>query len=181
MHAQIDELAAALADAARAVRPEQLESRTPCDQFTVAELLGHLSGVLAGSERAARNLPQTAEAPEATPNAVADQAAKTAAAWADPAAYQGMTEFGPGEMPAQAAAAITLQELALHGWDLARATGRDFAVSEEAAQAVLGVVGQIAEQARGTGAYGPALEAPADAGAFAQALAASGRAAHWTR
>ncbi|MEV6107923.1 hypothetical protein AB0M28_24945 [Streptomyces sp. NPDC051940] len=71
---------------------------------------------------------------------------------------------------------ITLQELALHGWDLARAVGRPYQVSGAAA-AVLAVVEQIAEQARATGGYGPAIAAPAGADAFARALAASGRAA----
>ncbi|MFE2089528.1 TIGR03086 family metal-binding protein [Streptomyces sp. NPDC059460] len=179
MDAALNELATAFAGVARAVHPDQLETRTPCEKFTVAELLGHLAGVLAGSERAARKQPQTPETTAAEPSAVADLALKAAAAWAEPAAYEGMTAFGPGEMPAQFAAAITLQELALHGWDLSRAIGRTFTVSEETAEVTLTVVEQLAEQARVNGSYGPALEASADGPAFDRALAASGRNPAW--
>ncbi|MGW1881405.1 TIGR03086 family metal-binding protein [Streptomyces sp. NPDC001970] len=175
------ELATAVAEAARAVRPEQLEDRTPCEKFTVAELLGHLGGTLADSQRAARKQPRPDEQPSAsfTPEDVAGVALAAAAAWAEPAAYEGTTVFGPGEMPAEFAAAITLEELALHGWDLARATGRGFPVTAGTGQAVLGIVEQIAEQARSNGGFGPPLEAPADASPFDRALAASGRDPIW--
>ncbi|MGW7370049.1 TIGR03086 family metal-binding protein [Streptomyces sp. NPDC054841] len=181
MHDHIDELATAVAGTARAVRPEQLDARTPCERFTVADLLGHLAGTLADSGRAARKQPRPVDpAPvPGDPENVAALAVAAAAAWADPAAYEGTTDFGPGEMPAEFAAAITLEELALHGWDLARAIGRSFPVGTGTQKAVLGVVDQIADRARSNGGYGPALEAPAGAFPFDQALAASGRDPHW--
>lgn len=182
MHTAIQKVATAFAETASAVRAEQFSDRTPCEKFTVAELLDHLAGVLPSSERAARKQPQsTAGDPvPATPAAVAGYAMSAAAAWADPAAYEGLTEFGPGEMPADLAAAITLQELALHGWDLAGATGRRFTVGEDSAKAVLAVVERIAENARATGAYGEPVALSADASAFDRALAASGRNPGWS-
>jgi uncharacterized protein (TIGR03086 family) len=114
-----------------------------------------------------------------TPSALADSAGRAVAAWSDPAAYEGTTEFGPGEMPASFAASITLTELALHGWDLARATGRSFELGEDTARTAFGVVEQLAEQARVNGSYAPPVPVPSDAPAFQQALGASGRNPGW--
>ncbi|MGF1426693.1 TIGR03086 family metal-binding protein [Kitasatospora sp. LaBMicrA B282] len=182
MQTAIQEFATAFTDTAAAIRADQLGHRTPCEQFTVAELLGHVGQVLASSERAARKQPQSdAAAGPATPAEVAEAARRAAAAWAEPAAYQGTTEFGPGEMPADFAAAVTLQELALHGWDLARATGQPFGAGEEAAKAVLSVVQQLAGTARANGGYGRPVAVPDGAGPFHRALAASGRNPGWDR
>ncbi|TPQ20885.1 TIGR03086 family metal-binding protein [Streptomyces sporangiiformans] len=181
LHPAIRECADAVAATVSGIRTEQLGDRTPCEKFTVAELLDHLGGTLSSSARAARKEPQLGEgdAPAMSSAVVAESAERAAAAWGDPAAYEGTTEFGPGEMPAALAATITLEELALHGWDLARATGRPFGLSEEAAQVVLGAVEQIAEQARATGGYGPPMPVSADAPVFHRALGVSGRNPAW--
>ncbi|GAA3782327.1 TIGR03086 family metal-binding protein [Streptomyces chiangmaiensis] len=183
LYPAIRECADAVAATATGISVEQLDDRTPCEKFTVAELLDHLGGALSSSVRAARKEPQPGDAvpPAMSPDALAKAAALAAAAWADPAAYQGVTEFGPGEMPAAFAAAITLQELALHGWDLARATNRPFALSEDTSRVALGVVEQIADQARATGGYGAPLPVSAAAPAFHRALAASGRNPEWDK
>ncbi|MEW2385923.1 TIGR03086 family metal-binding protein [Micromonospora sp. NPDC047707] len=175
----IAELARVFAETLRAMPADLLQAPTPCREFTVSQLLGHLAPVLANSARAARKLPLSQEPVDASPEAVAEFALQAATAWGEPGALEGTTQFGPGEMPAAFASAITLQELALHGWDLARATGREVVVTATAAEAVLAIVEQIGEQARATGGYGPALPAPAGAGTFERALAASGRDARW--
>lgn len=182
LHSAIRECAAAVVATASAVRGDQLGDRTPCEKFTVAELLDHLGGTLVSSARAARKEPQAGEgdALSMSATAVAEAAELAAAAWADPAAYEGTTEFGPGEMPAAFAATITLEELALHGWDLARATGQTFPVSEETAEVALGVVEQIADQARANGSFGPPAPVASDAPAFHRALGASGRNPEWS-
>ena len=181
MHTTIEEVATAFAAITETVRPEQLALRTPCEQYTVEELLTHLSGVFPASARAARKEPQAdAQPAPSDPASVAESARRAAASWAEPSALDGTTEFGPGAMPAEFAAAITLQELALHGWDLATATGRPFRLGENTGLLVLKVVEQLAEQARSNGAYGPAVEVRTDAPAFDRALAASGRSPEWS-
>lgn len=180
----ISELATSFAGTVRAIRPDQLDARTPCKEFTVAELLGHLAPVLASSERAARKQPQTsgssnADAASIDPAAVADLALGVGTAWAEPAAWEGTTEFGEGEMPAQFAGTITLQELALHGWDLAHATGSTFSTGEETAKATLAAVEQLAGGARTDGTYGPVVTLAPGASTFDRALAESGRDPQW--
>jgi uncharacterized protein (TIGR03086 family) len=181
LYPAIKECADAVAAMAAGIGTEQLGDPTPCEKFTVAELLDHLGGTLTSSARAARKEPLVPDEDVSTamPALVAESAVLAAAAWADPAAYEGVCEFGPGEMPAGFAAAITLQELALHGWDLARATGRPFTLGEDTARVTLGVVEQIAEQARSTGGYAPPVPESAGARAFQRALAASGRNPEW--
>lgn len=182
LHTAIRECADAVAATASGIRSEQLGDRTPCEKFNVAELLDHLGGTLASSARAARKEAQSDQdaASATSPASVAECANRAAAAWGGPGAYEGTTEFGPGKMPAGFAATITLEELALHGWDLARATGQRFVIGEDAAQVALGAVEQIAEQARAGGAYGPPVPVSAEAPTFHRALAASGRNPDWT-
>lgn len=178
----IRECADAVAAIASGIRDEQLQDRTPCEKFTVAELVDHLGSTLQSAARAARREAQPGAGAGApvSPRALADSAGLAAVAWSDPAAYEGTTEFGPGELPATVVASITLQELALHGWDLARATGQPFGVSDGTGRITLGVVEQIAEQVRGNGGYAQAVPVPGDAPAFQRALGASGRNPGWT-
>ncbi|MCX5318181.1 TIGR03086 family metal-binding protein [Streptomyces sp. NBC_00154] len=180
MQTALAEFATLFARAAEAIRADRLSAATPCAQYTVAELFAHLGGVLPDSELAAAKLPRTGEpTPLTEPAAVAASAERAVAAWLKPEAMTGETQFGPGTYPASLAAGITLQELALHGWDLAHATGQPFVVGEEAGTVLLGVVEQIADQARAKGGYGQAVTAPADASAFDRALALSGRNPGW--
>ncbi|MGW5482776.1 TIGR03086 family metal-binding protein [Streptomyces sp. NPDC004008] len=177
----LTEVARVVADLLRTLPADAMAAPTPCPGFTVTELLAHIAPLLVNSARAARKLPLSEEpVADAAPATVADLAVQTVAAWAEPGALEGMTTFGPGEMPATLASAITLQELALHGWDLARGAGREVVLTEDTAQAVLAVVEQIADQARATGGYGEALDTPAHGGPFERALAASGRDPRWT-
>ncbi|MCD9876409.1 TIGR03086 family metal-binding protein [Streptomyces guryensis] len=182
LHPAIRECAEAVAVTASGIRDEQLQDRTPCEKFTVAQLVDHLGGTLLSAARAARKEAQPGEDATAlamTPQELSDAVGRAAAAWADPASYEGTTEFGPGEMPASLAASITLNELALHGWDLARATGRAFDLGPDTARTALGVVEELAGQARANGSYGPPVPLPSDAPAFERALAVSGRNPRW--
>ncbi|MEV4560361.1 TIGR03086 family metal-binding protein [Kitasatospora sp. NPDC049285] len=181
MQTAMTEFATLFAGAAAAVPADRLAAATPCERFTVAELLEHIGGILADSERAAARVPrgEASSAAGSAPAEVAAGAERAAAAWLRPEAMEGETEFGPGLMPSSLAAAVTLQELAIHGWDLARATDRPYPVGEEAGAVLLGVVEQLAEQARATGGYGEPVAAPDGASAFERALALSGRDARW--
>jgi uncharacterized protein (TIGR03086 family) len=195
MSALIDAAAASAADVAAKVRPDQMAAPTPCAQWDVRALANHMSGFLVMSECAARKAPLPAADGEQDMTAdpgwtrwYGEQARKLAAAWADPAALRGTTAFGPGEYPAELAAAITLMELTVHGWDLARATGQALPVGEDVARTVHQVVTEIADNARANGSFAAAVaiaestaESTAEsASTFDRTLAATGRDPGWS-
>ena len=160
---------------------------TPCAGFDVHGLAGHMAGVYAGSALAGRK--EGRPAGDSSPDllgdnpaaALADPGSKLADAWGTPGAFEGTTKFGPGEMPAQMAGAITFFETLVHGWDFAKATGQEFQISDELAAASLVVAQQICnEVSRERGAFGPEVQVSADANAFDRALGLSGRDPGWS-
>ena len=58
-------------------------------------------------------------------------------AWRDPSAWEGETEAGGAAAPAAQMGVVALDEIVLHGWDLAKATGQTFRVDPASAAAVL--------------------------------------------
>lgn len=113
---------------------------TPCPDYAIRELLGHLAMLAAAFRDAARKDlgPGTATAPDAALPILDDDWRETlprrleelAAAWRSPAAWTGMTRAGGVELPGEVAAAVALDELVVHGWDLARSTGQPYAAGE---------------------------------------------------
>ncbi len=165
------------------ITPEQLELETPCAEWNVRELGNHLTGFLPYSANAARRgAAMEGEAPDFTANAWAETfkglAADLAAAWSQDGVLEGETAFGPGMLPADYAAGITLMELTVHGWDLAKATGQQMQLDAETAELAALATAQAAEGGKDTGLFGSPVEAPGHADAFQKSLAASGRAVH---
>ena len=64
----------------------------------------------------------------------------------------------------------------IHTWDLARATGQDDRLDEEAAERALDFLTPIDDAIRGPGGFAPKLKAPPGADARARLLAFTGRA-----
>lgn len=171
--------------AIRGADPARFGGPTPCPDFTVAALIDHLASGMRLAENSARRLVVAWE-PDSSPvlggidekdwaQACADQAAATAAAWADPAAWEGDTHMAQTPMPAAAIGSLMTAEFALHAWDLAVATGQRLEVPDDLARAVLAGVTPVARMGRDGGWYGPEVTVPDDAGSWDRALAASGR------
>lgn len=99
-------------------------------------------------------------------------------AWRREPAWQGLTRAGGVDLPGEVAGLVALDEVVLHGWDLARATGQNYEIDDETAAALLVFVGDFDPD--GTpGMFGPALETAPDATAFEQVLARAGRDPAW--
>ncbi|MGW4700670.1 TIGR03086 family metal-binding protein [Streptomyces sp. NPDC004285] len=114
-----------------AVRPEQFDDPTPCTEFTVRRLAGHLVAVLrriacAGRGGDVMGLPTTADDLADTEWQEAWDAAvrEVEAAWADPAILQRTLTLPFGSIPGAAAAAVWTSEFTVHTWDIATATGQ---------------------------------------------------------
>ena len=74
---------------------------------------------------------------------------------------------------------MLIMEMVLHGWDVARATGQEYACDGAVAAAVLATVEQQAELFRKYQGFADAIEVPRDATAFDRALRLSGRDPNW--
>ncbi|MBC2933330.1 TIGR03086 family metal-binding protein [Nocardioides sp. zg-1228] len=178
-----------LADVVVDVTDDQLSAPTPCEGRTVGQLLQHLVGLTLAFRAAADKevgpltdtSPDEAGWPDAEPGwreALAHQLPALAAAWRDPAAWEGMTRAGGVDLPGQVAGLVALDEIVLHGWDLASATGQGFDCDDATAGALAEFVDGF--DTDGTpGMFGPAVTVGADATPFERVLAASGRDPGW--
>lgn len=163
------------------IESPDLDAPTTCSRFTFRELANHLTGFLPYSANAARRGPALDGGPAdfaADPSwasTFAELASDAAAAWSEPQALDGTVQFGPGEFPAEAAAGITLLELTVHGWDLARSVGLDYDVDPAVAQAVAGIASGIDNATAPDGAFAPPVDVSDDVEPFLAALAKTGR------
>ncbi|MFF3348005.1 TIGR03086 family metal-binding protein [Streptomyces sp. NPDC002779] len=180
-----------LARLAEGVTDEQLTDPTPCPDLRVRNLLGHLLGLSIAFRDAGRkklgattDTPPTASLPDIGPGwreelpKVLDE---LAGAWRDPAAWTGMTRAGGVDLPGDVAGAVAIDELVVHGWDLARATGQPYAPDPAALEAAHDfLLASKDDPGRGE-IFGPIVSVPQDAPLLDRAMGLSGRDPHWTR
>ena len=82
-------------------------------------------------------------------------------------------------MPAEVMGAVALDELVLHGWDLARATGQEYTPDAAALQASHDfLLASVDDPGRGE-IFGPVVPVPADAPLLDRAIGLSGRDPGW--
>jgi uncharacterized protein (TIGR03086 family) len=179
----------ALAALVRGVGDHQLGDPTPCPEYSVGDLCDHVGGLALAFTLAARKeeIPGGGRASgdasrleDGWRERIAAQLDELAAAWKDPAAYDGMTMAGPVEMPGPVAALVALDEVTVHAWDLAVATGQAYDADPAAVEACAGFVAQFDDAPRDGSLYGPPVDVPWDAPALDRLLGATGRDPHWS-
>ncbi|MGW2179866.1 TIGR03086 family metal-binding protein [Streptomyces sp. NPDC001732] len=166
----------------------QLAGPTPCPDYTVRELLAHVVGLSTAFRDAARKDlgPTTDTAPTAAPPVLAEGWRETlpalldelVAAWRAPDARQGTTRAGGVDLPAEVAVVVALDELVIHGWDLARATGQEYEPDEASLRVSLAMLTPD-DDPRPADIFGPPVPVPADAPLLDQTVAMSGRRPDW--
>jgi uncharacterized protein (TIGR03086 family) len=174
-----------LARLVEAVPADALDHPTPCDEYTVAALLDHVAGSIAAFEAAARKDPlsggPSGDAGRLAPewrSQIPQDARALADAWSDPLAWTGMTAAGGVDLPASIAGIVALDELVIHGWDLARATGQPAGYDGPGLEAVFHLVKEF----RGgeiEGLFGPEVEVPSSAPLLDRILGVAGRDPAW--
>jgi uncharacterized protein (TIGR03086 family) len=162
-----------------------LGSPTPCDDWTVGDLLDHIVEVTRALTQAAQKL---AEAPGTAAPLPPPSAARLpthwrgrlpvlledlSTAWKNPAAWTGSAQYGGTAMPAIAAGTEAVNEVTMHGWDLARATGQDFATDPRTLEALIEFLSQNAGRAV------PTVDAADEQMLLEAALKLSGRDPAW--
>lgn len=190
-HETMAKAADAVAEVVRNVKPDQLDAPTPCPGWDVRTLVNHVMFWSAvRSELAARKQTAPADDPvteetdftaERDWQATVDtRLARAVAAWSEPGATEGDTGLAGGTMPASLIASMMVGELVLHGWDLARATGRPFDPDPAAIAVAHAMVTTMAPQGRELGAFGTEVPVPPEASPLDRLLGFSGRDPRWT-
>ncbi|MEV0411543.1 TIGR03086 family metal-binding protein [Streptomyces sp. NPDC050448] len=181
------DLAAAVELAGRtlaAVRPDQYDAPTPCDEFDVRRLSSHLVAVVRRISVIGRgedpfSVPSFADelADGAWAAAWEPGAREVAEVWADPAVLGRQLRLPMGVLPGAAAAAVYTHELTVHTWDLAIATGQDPDWDPALIERVIAVLRRAlpAEARGGRIPFGEVVAVAADAPAIDRLVAWAGR------
>jgi uncharacterized protein (TIGR03086 family) len=175
-------------DVVAGVRHDQLDDPTPCEDISVAALLDHLAGLTLAFRLAAEKRPLSG-APSASAAALAPdwrtllpaQLDALAAAWRTPSAWEGTAAAGGVEMPAPQMAVVALDEVLVHGWDLAVATGQAYRPDPASVEYCWVFVEQFASAPAEVraGMYGPVVPVPDGAPLFDRLLGLTGRDPGW--
>jgi uncharacterized protein (TIGR03086 family) len=181
----------ALAGVVRGVRDDQLSAATPLGSGSLGDLLDHVNGLAFAFAAAATKtvLPEAQQQGSADASGLGTdwreripaRLTALASAWRDPAAWSGMTHAGAVEVPGEVAAAIAANEVIVHGWDIAVASGQPFHAETELVGLAEGFVQQtVARSPEGTpGLFGPPVPVPAKAPPLDRLLGLTGRDPHW--
>jgi uncharacterized protein (TIGR03086 family) len=173
----------------RGVRDDQLAAPTPCREVTVGDLLDHVDQLSLAFRAAAAKAPPAGarQRPSASRlgadwrTRIPQRLADLAGAWRDEAAWRGMTVTGGQELPGDLAGVIAVDEVLIHGWDIAVASGQPFACDPGLLAAAYQFVQSTAEASpHGTpGLFGPPVPVPADAALLDRLLGLAGRDPAW--
>ncbi|ETK30989.1 TIGR03086 family metal-binding protein [Microbispora sp. ATCC PTA-5024] len=172
------------------VGPDGWNLPTPCEKWSVTQVLQHATGDQIAFAAAITGGAWPSEDPfapsgrlDGDPVAYLAQALETSgAAWAGVGdGDEGVpTPLPHGPLPAWLAGGACALDAAVHAWDIAVATGQPSPLSEEAARSLMTVAAAVVEPLRAYGAYAPALDAGPEAGEAASLLSYLGRRPAWT-
>ena len=151
----------ALSELVESVRDDQLGAPTPCADTSVAALLDHIDGLAFAFTAAAKKetLPAdqggpSADASHLTPDwrtRIPERLGLLADAWSNASAWDGMTKIAGMDLPAQVAALVAIDEVVVHGWDLAVASDQPFTADAQLVDAANEFVRpQVEEHPEGT-------------------------------
>ncbi|KRF19748.1 hypothetical protein ASG90_20160 [Nocardioides sp. Soil797] len=157
-------------DVLAAVREDQLDAPTPCDDWSVAQLVGHLTALPGQFLAMARNEEVDWSIEPAAPGSGWASGFRSDADdlihfWHQ--AGDGSSAGGVPEMP--------VAEFAVHTWDLARAIGWSRPLDEEVARCGLGFMSSALTPERRGDAFAAERQVPDDASYVDRLAAFAGR------
>jgi len=155
-----------------AVADDQLDAPTPMGQ-PVRVVIHHLLGLSTAFRDAAAKAtgpttstppgPEEGPLPDGWRTEVEDRLLELSNAWRSPDAWAGTTMAGGLELPSTVCGLIALDEVLLHGWDVARATGQPYRPTDPECEAVLPIVTPASDAPDGSGReglFGPVVAVP---------------------
>jgi uncharacterized protein (TIGR03086 family) len=157
------------------LRDDELALPTPCADYDVKSLIAHLEW---GADLFVSLADDGGMPPQKEYTGdFRERAERMLAAWEKPEAWEGASQTMG--LPKPVLANMALTDLVAHGWDLAKATGRDYEVEERTAAALLEFASKMAPTGRERGAFGPEVPVPADAPVLDRFLGVIGRDPAW--
>lgn len=179
---QLDTVTQTLMGLVKGTRADQLDNPTPCSDWVVRDLLGHLTGGLTSAASALRDGTPVDTTPR--PDLLGDDPSSTFAATVDalgaavraPGAMDRVVELPFGGIPAPVFLRFLAFDLTVHSWDLATATGqqpasRDDVVAEADAFARQAVTPEM----RDGHTFAAEVEPPTGATSLERLVAFAGR------
>lgn len=158
-----------------------LHASTPCTQWCLGDLLTHLAdGLDAFTEASAGFVALgSPDLGGSRIEAIRGQAGALLAAWSAPAKETVLVHDQPLHSEVLLRAASV--EIAVHGWDVARAAGAPQSLPDDLAHALLPAAHLLVVSADRPGLFAPAREPAYDAGPGERLLAQLGRHEGWDR
>jgi len=157
------------------IAADDMTRKTPCSEFDVTALTGHLLKSIAGlGGMVGAELPER-DGSDSVERQVLAAARPALDAW-HRHGLDGTVPFGKGEMPAKDACAILSIEFLVHAWDYAVAVGHEVNAPEPLSEYVLGLAHKIIRpEVRGPGRFDDPVDVSDDAGALEKLVAFTGR------
>ena len=172
------------------VRDDQMESPTPCTEYTVGDIIDHVEQTAyiaaAVGRRDEAVLAQVGGAPRpvhAEPDwrqVLAEDLVELALAWKAPAAWEGPGALPGSDLPSGTWGRIFLTEMVVHGWDLAVATGQGYELDASTAQVCWEHVSVFLQGAPLPALWGPPVGVGEDAPLLDRIVAMTGRDPGWS-
>lgn len=170
------------------IRDDQLSVATPCEEYTLGDLLDHVRRLSLGFNLAATKTPMP---PDASPTGDAGelgddwrtripaQLDALAEAWRADDAWQGMTRIAGIDLPGDVAGLVALNEVVVHGWDIAPSTGQPYDPDPESVSVCLEFVSQSPPAEPDDPAFGVPVDVPEDAAPLDRLVGRNGRSPAW--
>ena len=165
------------------VTDELLDRRTPCRSWDLGELLAHMEDALDAFTEGAHGRVDCAAQPDPRRpvalrvTALRDKACALLGAWAG--TVPASVEVGGLRLDTALLARAAALEVAVHGWDVAQATGLGTRLPEALARDLMSVAQQLVGEADRGLRFGPARPGTDDAPADVRLLRFLGRAPSW--
>lgn len=192
MAIDLEPAARRLADLVAGVPDDRLDAPTPCPAYRLGALLDHVGGAALAFTAAARK--DTGGSGRRSPGAsqlgddwrerIPRDVLTLAEAWRDPSAWTGMTRIAGLDLPGEVTGLFALDELVIHAWDVARASGQPYDPDPASVEVLSEFVRQFCvpgmEQQR-AGLFGPEVAVSEGAPLFDQVLGMTGRNPGWSQ
>ncbi|MDX6233174.1 MAG: hypothetical protein QOH68_2178 [Nocardioidaceae bacterium] len=172
---QLDELGPLLAGVVGEITRNQLDTPTPCAEFTVRGVLEHMIGGAAMFAAGFRGVEPTTPDSDDVLASFGPALLGLAEAMHGPGALDRMIQAPFGEVPGETFARFVVLDGLVHGWDLATATGQPYEPSDALVAEVQSFGTQALGPLRDGVTFADATEPPASATPIERLAALTGR------